>query len=163
VLAGLLVVLLVLLPGEVGPAVRLSVQCACFVTALVVIAQSLSLAGRARAIAGGDRGRATTMGAVVLRGSVAVLSDDERQTAVRYASAMPAVLAFQAGYLGLLWAGIVVQQLGFLDGGLSAGVALPILSAAVIVVAAYAPITATRIRRARAYARANAHLLAPTA
>jgi len=153
------VVLLFVLPDELATAVRFAAQLAFTVTAIVVIAYSLSLTNRVRDITGRDLGRTAKIARVVLRGKPAELSDDERVVAAKYASAASVMLAFQVGYVCLLWAGIALQQVGFLDTGLSPALSVSVLVAFVAVIVVLVPLMVVRIRRASRYAREHAGLL----
>lgn len=153
------VALLFVLPDEVATAVRFAAQLAFTVTAIVLIAYSLSLTRRVRDITGRDLGRTAKIARVVLRGKPAELSDDERVVAAKYAAAASVMLAFQIGYVCLIWAGIAVQQVGFLDTGLSPTLAVSVLVAFVAVIVVLMPLMVARVLRARRYAREHADLL----
>lgn len=153
------VVLIVVLPGDAADALRLSAQLALFVAAMVFIGYSVALSRRFRDITGGDLGLATTVARVVLRGKAADLDREGRVAAAKYATLMPAVLGFQAAYLGLLWVGLAIQSLGFIRMGMSPAVTVPMLVAFVLVIGVVMPLMVVRIRRASRYAREHADLL----
>ena len=125
------------------------------VTCLLV---SLPLNRRLRASAGGDLGTLRVYSQAVLRGKSDGLDDEQRVGAAKYAVLIVPILLFQIGYLGLLYAALILQQILSLSSDPD-GPGGFILVSLVVVLVALLPYQLVRARRARAYVARHALLL----
>ena len=145
--------------GETAVEVSLAVEFAFIAAGFACVMCSLSINRRLRATGGGDLGRMRRYMKLVLRRKPIELEESERVGAARYAAIVSYTLAFQLGFIGLLYAGILIQQVQSLTYRRSSpvNVALIVLLVAILVWAI--PLTIRRIVLARRYAREHADLL----
>ncbi|PJJ72802.1 hypothetical protein CLV46_2379 [Diaminobutyricimonas aerilata] len=149
-------------PDLFGDTVLLAVPLAFFGAGLACALAGLRVSKNLREAAAGDIGTLRKLMRVVLRGKPESLDDTEQVAAARYAAGIPIALGIQLAFLGLLYAGLVIQQVITLlgsDGG--SPMQLAILVLLVLMLAVVVPLTVVRIRRARRYAREHADLLQP--
>jgi len=154
-----LVLTALLLPHDVATGVQFALQFAAIIASIVCIVFSLPYARRVREETGRDLDRTTKIAKVVLRAKPLELDDDEQLVAAKYSAVVPTFLAFQLGYIGLLYLGLGSQQIRLLADGVDLGLSIPILIIFVVVIVVLFPLMIVRIRRARRYAREHAHLL----
>lgn len=138
----------------------LGLSLAFLATATACIFVTLKWNRRLRDILGDDLGAARKHAKLVLRGTGEQLSGDAEQGAARYAAIARPVLAFQLGWIVLLYIGIGLQQVQLLRTvGSDSPMPLWVLVILVGVLVVTIPLMLVRIRRARRYARDREHLL----
>jgi hypothetical protein len=139
-------------PVRTGEVIAGGANLAFLAAAIACILVSLPFSRALRDASGRDIGRGVTLAKVVLRGRSSPLDDAGQRAAVRYALLAPTALAFQLGYVVLLYIGLGFQQLASMIDGDHDALPLSFLLVLGVVLVVIIPLFVARIRRARRYA-----------